>query len=64
MIKPVMQLRLLCAEIRRKGGDNMNLESKKVFVKPVLMKEERYQTANIEHCHQVKNECFPYQMKA
>ncbi len=42
----------------------MNLESKKVFVKPVLMKEERYQTANIEHCHQVKNECFPYQMKA
>ena len=35
------------------------------FEKPMLIKEEKYQTANIEHCHQVKdNDCSPYQMKA
>lgn len=37
---------------------------KKRFVKPQIIKEEKYQTANIEHCHQVKDECSPYQMKA
>ena len=36
----------------------------KEFVKPAMLKEEKYQTAGIEHCHQVKGECFPYQMKA
>ena len=33
----------------------------KEFVKPVLISEDRYQTASVEHCHQVKvNDCsFP-----
>ena len=39
------------------------MEPKK-FEKPVLLKEEKYQTANLEHCHQVKEECMPYQLKA
>lgn len=36
----------------------------KPFVKPVLIAQETYQTASMEHCHQVKvNDCsFP--MKA
>ena len=34
------------------------------FEKPMLIKEEEYQTANAEHCHQVKDECSPYQAKA
>lgn len=37
---------------------------KKEFSNPCILKEEKYQTANIEHCHQVKEECMPYQMKA
>ena len=36
----------------------------KKFEKPVILKEEKYQTANLEHCHQVKEECMPYQLKA
>ena len=31
---------------------------KKMYVKPRMIKEEKYQTANAEHCHQVKvNDC-------
>ncbi len=36
----------------------------KVYVKPEVLKEERYETASAEHCHQVKDECSPYQAKA
>ena len=36
----------------------------KKFVKPVLLKEEKYQAANDAHCHQVKDECSPNQAKA
>lgn len=36
----------------------------KKFEKPILIKEEKYQTATYEHCHQVKSECSPYQAKA
>ena len=39
-------------------------EKKKVFEKPVLFKQEKYQTAGDYHCHQVKEECSPYQAKA
>ena len=43
----------------------MKAEKKKVFVTPVLLKEEKYQAGQIEHCHQVKiNDCSPYPMKA
>ena len=36
----------------------------KVFIKPVVLKEEKYETASAEHCHQVKDEGSPYQAKA
>ncbi len=36
----------------------------KAFEKPALLKEQKYQTASFEHCHQVKGECSPYQAKA
>lgn len=36
----------------------------KTFVKPAVLKEDRYETASAEHCHQVKDECSPYQAKA
>ena len=36
----------------------------KVFIKHVVLKEEKYETASAEHCHQVKDECSPYQAKA
>lgn len=36
----------------------------KKFTKPKLIKQETYRTANSEHCHQVKQECSPYQAKA
>lgn len=37
-------------------------EEKKQFEKPIILKEEKYQTAHIEHCHEVK-ECDPYPMR-
>ena len=43
----------------------MKTENKKEFVMPSLIKEEKYQTGQAEHCHQVKwNDCSPYVMKA
>ena len=36
----------------------------KIYIKPVILKEEKYETASAEHCHQVKDECSPYQAKA
>jgi len=36
----------------------------KKFVKPELLKQEKYQTANAGVCHQVKDECSPNQAKA
>ncbi len=39
-------------------------ENAKKFEKPVLLRQETYQTASSEHCHQVKSECSPYQAKA
>ena len=42
----------------------MNEKEKKTFEKPVVLKEEKYQTASAEHCHQVKDNDCSYVMKA
>ena len=42
----------------------MKQEKHKQFEKPVLVKEEKYQTANVEHCHQVKTNDCSFPMKA
>lgn len=39
-------------------------EKKPAFVMPVLIKEEKYQTASKEHCHQVKTNDCSYPLKA
>lgn len=36
----------------------------KIFIKPAILEQEQYETASAEHCHQVKEECSPYQAKA
>ena len=42
----------------------MNTEDKKTFISPAILKEEMYQTAGSEHCHQVKDNDCDYVMKA
>ncbi len=37
-------------------------KNKKQYQKPVILKEEKYNTAHAEHCHQIK-ECDPYAAK-
>jgi hypothetical protein len=39
-------------------------EKKDTFKKPILLRQEKYATASSYHCHQVKEECSPYQAKA
>jgi hypothetical protein len=41
-----------------KGGEIV-----KKFVKPMLFDMDFYLYANDGHCHQVKDECSPYQAK-
>lgn len=42
----------------------MEQKTLKTFVEPNILKEEKFETASAEHCHQVKDECSPYQAKA
>lgn len=39
-------------------------QKKKKFEKPAIVKEEKYQTAGVEHCHQVKDNDCSWVMKA
>ena len=39
-------------------------EEKKTFQKPVIIKEQKYETVNSEHCHQVKTNDCSFPMKA
>ena len=47
---------------RKKGCSDCAMIDRCVL--SVILKEEKYETASAEHCHQVKDECSPYQAKA
>ena len=58
MLQPTEKKRKEVPQMQKKN------EKKDTFKKPILLRQEKYATASSYHCHQVKEECSPYQAKA